>query len=267
VYGPRTVGVVLPAYNEEAGISVAVRDFLAQDPVDKVYVVDNNSTDRTAKLAQEAGGILISEPNQGYGWALRRGLKEADTDYVALCEPDGTFLARDIYKLLAYSEDFSMVMGTRTTRELIWRQANMGWFLRFGNYLLAKLTMFLFNAPSLSDCGCTFRLIDREAVKRMNPYMTVGGSHFLPEMVCLALLMGIPIIEVPINYCGRVGRSKITGHWKGTITTSVRMLYLVLSYRVRAAFGLRRRLRQGSPVHLASGSTNEAPRGRASRGR
>ncbi len=92
MYGPRTVGVVLPAYNEEAGISAAVKDFLAQDSVDKVYVIDNNSTDRTAELAQEAGAILISEPNQGYGWALRRGLKEADTDYVALCEPDGTFL-------------------------------------------------------------------------------------------------------------------------------------------------------------------------------
>ena len=62
-------------------------------------------------------------------------------------------------KLLAYADDFDMVCGTRTTRELIWEQANMGWFLRIGNLAVAKLMQVLYDGPSLSDCGCTLRLI------------------------------------------------------------------------------------------------------------
>ena len=103
------------------------------------------------------------------------------------------------------------MLGTRTTRELIWRGANMGWQLRWGNWLVAKFLQVLFGGPSLSDCGCTLRLVRRTAAERMLPRFTVGGSHFLPEMVCLALLDGARLVEVPVNYRRRVGESKITG--------------------------------------------------------
>jgi glycosyltransferase involved in cell wall biosynthesis len=75
---------------------------------------------------------VITEINQGYGHALRRGLREATGDFVIMAEPDGTFVARDVHKLLAYADDFDMVCGTRTTRELIWEQANMGRFPPLG---------------------------------------------------------------------------------------------------------------------------------------
>ncbi len=100
-------------------------------------------------------------------------------------------------KLLAYAEDFDMVCGTRTTRELIWDQANMGWFLRVGNWAVAKLLQILHGGPSLSDCGCTLRLAHRGAVERIRGELTVGGSHFLPEMVILALRKRLKVIEVP----------------------------------------------------------------------
>ncbi len=138
MYRDKTVAIVFPAFNEEQGITQAVKEFLAVDAIDKVYVVNNNSSDRTALLARAAGAVVLDEPRQGYGNALRRGLREADTDYIVLCEPDGTFIAEDIYKLLSYSHQFQMVMGTRTTRELIWQAANMGWFLRWGNYVVGK---------------------------------------------------------------------------------------------------------------------------------
>ena len=83
-------------------------------------------------------------------------------------------------KLLAYADDFDMVCGTRTTRELIWDQANMGWFLRVGNWAVAKLLQVLHGGPSLSDCGCTLRLTHRAALERIRGELTVGGSHFLP---------------------------------------------------------------------------------------
>jgi glycosyltransferase involved in cell wall biosynthesis len=237
MWGTKRVTVVLPAYNEEAGIAAAVADFASCPAVDEVIVVDNNSKDETAALASRAGATVVCETNQGYGHALRRGMVEASGDYVILAEPDGTFVARDVQKLLPYADEFDLVLGTRTTRELIWQEANMGWFLRVGNVVVAKLLQVLFGGPSLSDCGCTMRLIRREALDRLRPRFTVGSSHFLPEMVILALLDGQRAIEVPINYRGRLGESKITGSWRTAVRVGLRMIRLIASYRLRAWLG------------------------------
>jgi glycosyltransferase involved in cell wall biosynthesis len=232
MYGDKRVSVVLPAYNEEPHIRTAIDEFFLPGVVDEVLVVDNNSRDRTAEEALRTSARVVTESSQGYGFALRRGMREATGDLVILAEPDGTFVGRDILKLLAYSEDFDMVCGTRTTRELIWAQANMGWFLRVGNWAVAKLLQILHSGPSLTDCGCTLRLIHRSALERIDGQFTVGGSHFLPEMVMLCLKGGLRVIEVPVNYRGRVGESKITGTLKGTLTTGVRMIALVFRYRL-----------------------------------
>ena len=226
------VSVVFPAYNEAAGVAQAVQEFAAVSAVDEVLVVDNNSTDATAERAEAAGARVVQESRQGYGFALRRGLQEASGDYVVLAEPDGTFMGRDVVKLLAYADDFDLVLGTRTTRELIWRGANMGWELRWGNWLVAKFLQVLFGGPSLSDCGCTLRLVRRTSAERMLPRFTVGGSHFLPEMVCLALLDGARLVEVPVNYRRRVGESKITGSMQTAARVGANMLALIVRYRL-----------------------------------
>lgn len=230
----KRVSIVFPAYNEAANIARAVREFRAVEVVDEVIVVDNNSRDGTGDLAREAGARVIHEGRQGYGNALRRGLREADGEYVVLAEPDGTFVANDVLKLLSYADEFDMVMGTRTTRELIWDQANMGWFLRVGNVAVAKLLQILFDGPSLSDCGCTLRLIRREPLHKILDGLTVGGSHFLPEMVVLALLRHLRVIEIPVNYRGRVGESKITGSRTTTVKVGARMIGLILNYRLKS---------------------------------
>lgn len=232
MYGSATVSVVLPAYNEEQNIREAVEDFLATGLVDEVVVVDNNSRDRTAEQAALTSARIVKETAQGYGHALQRGLREATGDLVILAEPDGTFIGRDIAKLLAYAGDFDMVCGTRTTRELIWAQANMGWFLRVGNWAVAKLLQVLFDGPSLTDCGCTMRLIHRSALPRILGDLTVGGSHFLPEMVIVGLKRGLKVIEIPVSYRGRVGESKITGSLKGTLKTGTNMIRLILARRL-----------------------------------
>ncbi len=226
------VSVVFPAYNEEDGIADAIAEFGAVEAVDEIVVVDNNSRDRTAERAERAGARVVPESRQGYGYALRRGLAEANGAYIVLAEPDGTFMGKDVLKLLAYADDFDLVLGTRTTRELIWRGANMGWQLLWGNWLVAKLLQVLFGGPSLSDCGCTLRLIRRENAQRMLSRFTVGGSHFLPEMVCLALLDGARVVEVPVNYRRRVGESKITGSFKTALRVGARMVLLTLRYRL-----------------------------------
>ena len=232
MYESHTITVVLPAYNEESFIRAAVEQFFATGVVDEVIVVDNNSRDRTAAEAALTRARVVRETNQGYGHALRRGLREASGDLVIMAEPDGTFVAHDVHKLLAYAGDFDMVCGTRTTRELIWEQANMGRFLRWGNWMVAKLIQVLYDGPSLTDCGCTMRLTRREALHRILDDLTVGQSHFLPEMVIVALKRGLRIVEVPVNYKGRIGESKITGTLGGTLRTGFRMISLILRYRI-----------------------------------
>ncbi len=227
----RKVSVVFPAYNEEEGIGHAVETFGALDVVDEVVVVNNNSHDRTAELAEAAGARVVLETKQGYGNALQRGLAEAQGDLIVMAEPDGTFFAPDVHKLLAYADDAEMVLGTRTTRELIFGGANMGPLLRWGNWALAKLQQLLFNTSSLSDCGCTMRLIHRDALYRFLDRLTVGSSHFLPEMVILAHETNTSILEVPVTYRERRGSSKITGDPRGMVEVGLRMFQLILTYR------------------------------------
>lgn len=233
MYNDKKVSVIFPAYNEEKYIRAAVEDFYLDGIVDEVVVVNNNSRDNTFEEATKTNALVVSESKQGYGNALQRGLREAKGDIIIMAEPDGTFMGKDIVKLLAYSDDFEMVCGTRTTSELIWQEANMGWFLRLGNWIVAKMLEFLYGAPSLSDCGCTMRLIHREPLYRFIDKMTVGSSHFLPEMVILALKHNLKIIEIPVNYRGRIGESKITGNWNGTFRTGFKMIWLILRNRFR----------------------------------
>ncbi len=187
MHGSKTVQCVLPAYNEEGYIRPAVEDFLISGVVDEVIVVDNNSRDRTAEEAVGRGRASCARRSRvtatrcGAACAKRRATSSSWPN------PTARSSGRDVLKLLAYADDFDMVCGTRTTRELIWEQANMGWFLRIGNWVVAKLMQVLYGGPSLSDCGCTLRLTHRAALEQIQDDLTVGGSHFLPEMVILGL--------------------------------------------------------------------------------
>lgn len=233
MWNKKKISIVFPAYNEAGNIAQAVRDFSAIGIVDEIIVVDNNSKDDTGIKAEKAGARVVKESRQGYGWALRRGLEEAKGDIVITAEPDGTFIGRDVFKLLAYADDFDVVFGTRTTKELTWSNANMGWFLRLGNVVVAKLVTFLYNAPALSDVGCTMKLIKKEGLKKIQKKFNVGGSYFSPEFMILSITSGLKCIEIPVNYKGRVGTSKITGKtWKAFVLGIV-MIWFIVSYRFR----------------------------------
>jgi glycosyltransferase involved in cell wall biosynthesis len=242
-YG-RRVAVIFPAYNEEDNVAQAIQDFLAVGGggiVDEVIAVDNNSRDRTAERIRGTAATYVLETRQGYGNALQRGLAEAASrgaDLIVMAEPDGTFAGKDVLKLLAFSDEFDLVLGTRTTKELIWQEANMGRFLRWGNWAVAKLLQVLHDGPSLSDCGCTLRLVKTEAYRVFAPNLTVGRSHFLPEMVCLALAAGLRMVEVPVNYRGRVGESKITGSFSTTLRVGTRMIALIFQYWAKRRLGI-----------------------------
>ena len=103
------------------------------------------------------------------------------------------------------------MFGTRTTRELIWHGANMDWFLRWGNWGVAKMIELLFNTTHLSDVGCTYRVFTRDLATLDRRADEVGGNHAGPEMMLLAITSGARFVEIPVNYLPRVGTSSATG--------------------------------------------------------
>jgi glycosyltransferase involved in cell wall biosynthesis len=231
MWNGKPVSVVLMTYAERDSIRNVIEGFLATGLVDEVLVVDNNSQEGTAEEVAKTRARLVHEPLQGYGHATRRGLIEAKGELIVLAEPDGTFLPRDILKLLVYSNECDAVFGTRTTRELIWHGANMAALLRWGNWAVAKLIEALFNTSHLSDVGCTYKLLRRRTADYVLSTMRVGGSHAGVEIMLLTILSGARVVEVPVNYLPRVGPSSVTGDRLKAVMVGLQMIIQVLRYR------------------------------------
>lgn len=237
MWNQQTVQVVFPAYNEEENIRTAIEDFYATGFVDDVIVVDNNSKDHTKEEILKTKATYVFESEPGYGSALTAGLKMTTADLVITCEPDGTFSGHDLKKLLVYSEDFEVVFGTRTSKVCIWDEANMNWFLRVGNVVVAKLLEYLFNGPCLTDVGCTMKLIKRHALDKFIDHLSVKESHFQPEFMIDSILVSKSVLEIPLNYYPRKGVSKITGSFVKAFKLGWKMIFYILYRRfVRTTF-------------------------------
>lgn len=232
MWSGKTVSVILMTYNEKDSIRATIEGFYATGLVDEVLVVNNNAAPGTSDEVAQTPAREVVETRQGYGWASRRGLREATGDLLVLAEPDGTFLPSDIVKLLAYSDDCDAVFGTRTTRAMIWSGANMGAFLKWGNWAVAKLVEALFNTSHLSDVGCTYRLLHRDLAEQLQPQFRVGDSHFGPELMLRVITSGATYVEVPVNYLPRVGESAVTGDtWKAFVL-GMQMIRYILRFRL-----------------------------------
>ena len=130
----KTIAVIFPTYNEKDSIRAAVLEYLSTGLADEVIVVNNNAAPGTSEEVAGTGAREIFERKQGYGHALLCGIDHSTADLIVLSEPDNTFTGDDLIKLLAYSDDVPVVFGSRTSREFIWAGANMGRFLRWGNW-------------------------------------------------------------------------------------------------------------------------------------
>lgn len=236
MYRNKKVSVIFPVYNEKENIARAINEFFLEPSVDEVIAVDNNSNDGSAEEIKKTRAIYVKETVQGYGAALRRGLAEANGDVLITAEPDGTFRPSDIERLLIYSADYDVVFGTRTSRTPVWSGANMDFSLRLGNWAVAKLLEYLFNGPSFTDVGCTYKLIHRTAYGHIRSYLSVDGSHFSPEFMIRCLEHDLSVVEIPVNYGPRVGTSKITGKKWNAIKLGFRMIIFIISERMRLSF-------------------------------
>ncbi len=233
------ISVIVPAYNEEATISAVVQDFRQHPSVDEVVVVDNNCKDLTAERALAAGARVVVEHSPGYGCALRCGIDSATGDWLVLVEADGSFRAHDLDKFLCYLPDANLVMGTRTTRQMVQQGANMPFHLRWGNVAAAKILQFLWyvpHEPRLTDVGCTYRALTKECWNAIRADLIEAGPAFSPELMCETLRHGLRIIEIPVHYFNRAGgASKHSKNFAAIARTAVKMLRAIFRKRMQAS--------------------------------
>ena len=240
MYLGKKVSIVFPVYNEKENIKNAIEEFLRHPAVDEVIAVDNNSKDGSDAEIKLTSAKYVKEMTQGYGAALRRGMHEATGDLLVTCEPDGTFRASDLDRFLVFSQDYDVVLGTRTSRNPVWSGgevgANMDFALRMGNWAVAKFLEYLFNGPSFTDVGCTYKLIHRLAYEKIKDSLTVNGNWFSPEYMIRVLQHKVSCVEIPVYYCKRTGTSKITGNIWRTVRLGFIMIFFILKERIRSWF-------------------------------
>ncbi|MGH9379907.1 MAG: glycosyltransferase family 2 protein [Thermoanaerobaculia bacterium] len=223
--------VLIPAYNEEASLPKVLTD-LPRDGVRRVVVVDNASTDGTAVVAAAGGAEVLHEDRPGYGSACLRGIRHLAQD-----PPDVlTFLDADysdhpqelpllVQPITAGEADLvigSRVLGRRQPGALL-PQA------RLGNWLACRLIRLLYGLRC-TDLG-PFRAIRWDALERLQ--MRDRDFGWTAEMQVKAARLGLRVVEVPVSYRRRIGRSKITGTVRGTLLAGYKIIWTILRYSRR----------------------------------
>jgi glycosyltransferase involved in cell wall biosynthesis len=191
------IAVVIPCYNEEQSIGKVVRDFAGALPEAKIYVYDNNSSDRTAEIAQAAGAIVRRETRQGKGNVVRRMFADVEADVYVMVDGDDTYDAASARRLVAelVNNQLDMVTCARTTA---WEQYRRGH--RFGNVLLTALVTSVFGRDT-EDLLSGYRAFSRRFVKSF-PLLTTG-FEIETELTVHALDMRVPVGEIPSPYTDR----------------------------------------------------------------
>jgi glycosyltransferase involved in cell wall biosynthesis len=232
MYNGFSVSLIIPAYNEEETIASVIQDFQTQKVLDEIVIVDNNSKDRTAEIARQNGVRLIKEEQQGYGHALRTGMDQAAGDILILSEADGSFRSADVKKFLAYIEDAGMVIGTRTTKQMVDQGARMTFIIRMANVVWAKILQmmwFFTNETRFTDVGCTYRALWKETHRKIRPGLRAVGPEFSPEMMAEALRQKVKIVEIPVKYFQREGgESKHSVSYYHLAKTALKMLRTII---------------------------------------
>lgn len=209
-----TLSVVIPAYNEEAGIAeIAQRVLKVKNDLVKVgianlelLVVDDGSRDRTAEIAGKIEGVRMirHEKNKGYGGALKTGFSMAQGELIGFLDADGTYPPECFPELcLAVLNGNDLVIGSR----MAGAESKMPLTRRVGNFFFANL-LSLVGRYKVSDSASGMRVFKREILEQLYPLP--DGLNLTPVMSTRAIHEGIKMAEVPIPYSERLGRSKLS---------------------------------------------------------
>jgi glycosyltransferase involved in cell wall biosynthesis len=193
------IAIVIPCLNEARSIRKVIDDFMRVVPEATVYVFDNNSTDRTAEIAREAGATVIHSPNQGKGNVIRHMSRVIDADIYMLVDGDDTYSADAAPKMLErfQSEHLDMLVGTRLDG---FEKGSFRAFHQFGNRLISGLVSLLFR-KRLTDVLSGYRVLSRTFVNMV--YLRRGGFEVETEMTLQALTKRLAIGEISIEYGSR----------------------------------------------------------------
>jgi glycosyltransferase involved in cell wall biosynthesis len=197
------VAVLIPCYNEELSIGKVVRDFYRTLPKATVYVYDNNSTDNTRAVAEDAGALVRTEELQGKGNVVRRMFSDIDADYYVLIDGDDTYDVSASLELLkcAIDRNLDMVNGSRVNvGSDAYRPGHM-----LGNRMLTKIVAMIFG-DRISDMLSGFRVFSRRFVKSF-PALS-SGFEIETELTIHALELKLPITEIKTEYKGRLEGSE-----------------------------------------------------------
>lgn len=203
----KTIGLVIPAHNEELGIS-AVLEYVPEE-VDKVFVVANCCTDKTSEVAKKYDAIVIDQPIKGYGSAYKAGFAAVDTDIVCTADADGTYPVQDIPRmvneLLEHNLDF--ISARRVPDD---HSGTLNNIMRFsGNLVLTVFTMLLF-WKRIMDSQSGMWIFKKEILDEIN--MTSDGMPFSEELkieVWCNNKLKCAERGIPFSYSSRVGKAKL----------------------------------------------------------
>jgi glycosyltransferase involved in cell wall biosynthesis len=230
------VSVVIPTHNEAQAIGRVLSD-LPSNLVTEVIVVDSNSTDGTPDLARRMGAQVIQEPRRGYGRACLTGLANAQNpDVVVFLDGDYSDRPSELPIILApiIEGRADITLGSRLSGKS--NPGALPWHQEFGNRLAAGLIRLLYDVK-VSDLG-PFRAGRAEVLRALALEETTFG--WAVEMIVKGAIAGYRIVEVPVSYHPRIGKSKISGTVKGTIGAGWFILSRIMLYSFR-------RRRAGTP--------------------
>lgn len=202
-----TLSVVIPAYNEENAVLSTVQDVRATlDPTGITYeiiVIDDGSQDDTLARAEASGAtVLVNQVNLGYGATLKRGVRHASHEYVAIMDADGTYPARYLPQFLALCRDQDMIVGDRGAA-----MKNVPLIRRPAKFILNKLASFLAERK-LNDINSGLRVFRKSELIPFLPLLPQNFSFTTTITLCMSC-NGKRMMYVPIEYGKRVGTSKI----------------------------------------------------------
>lgn len=226
------VSVIIPTHNEAQAIGRVLAD-LPSDLVTEVIVVDSNSDDGTREIAARMGARVIRESRRGYGRACLTGLAKADSpDVVVFLDGDYSDRPSELPLLLGpiIKGDADFTLGSRLGKQRI--PAALPWHQAFGNRLAAGLIRLLYGL-NITDLG-PFRAGRADLLRALALKETSYG--WAVEMILKAALSGLRVVEVPVTYHPRIGKSKISGTLKGTVGAA----WFILSLIVRCYFRRRK---------------------------
>jgi glycosyltransferase involved in cell wall biosynthesis len=225
------IAVIIPAYNEEKSIGLVIAD-IPSDWVQTIIVADNNSTDKTAENARNAGAIVLSATTQGYGAACLCGIAHLATlatlpDIVVFLDGDYSDYPQELPLVVEpiLLQNMDMVIGSRALGKA--ERGAMTIQQRFGNWLATKMLRWFYGV-TYTDLG-PFRAIRYDKLLALG--MIDQNYGWTVEMQIKAAKQKLNTCEVPVNYRVRIGYSKVSGTIKGTIMAGYKIITTLFKYR------------------------------------